>query len=126
MIKKNKALNRRSFLIGSSIMASGVSLVLAKNSANRSHVVILGGGWGGLSAAKTLRSLNKYCKITLIEKEKNFISCPISNWVVGQIKSMQDISFSYDKFKKNNNIEVIFEKVSSIDVTKKKKFIQII
>ena len=28
------------------------------------------------------------------------MSCPISNWVIGQIKEMNDISFDYNNFKK--------------------------
>ena len=51
-------------------------------------------------------------QITLIEKQKYFVSCPISNWVVGQIKDMDDISFSYDKFIKNNDIDILFMKLS--------------
>ena len=101
MVKKTSFLNRRDFLLGVSLSTVSISSALSKNVAERSQVIILGGGWGGLSAAKTLRSLNKECKITLIEKQKYFVSCPISNWVVGQIKDMDDISFSYDKFIKN-------------------------
>ena len=116
---KNSFLNRRSFILGSSLAFSGVAKVFSKNTANKSHVVILGGGWGGLSAAKTLRLMNKNCKITLIEKTKEFISCPISNWVIGQLINMENITFDYEKFKRNNDIEVVIDEVISIDINKK-------
>ena len=119
MQKKTNFLNRREFLIGSSLSATCISSVLSKNINKKAHIVIVGGGWGGLSAAKALRSLNKECNITLIEKQKYFISCPISNWVIGQIKLMKDISFSYDKFRKNNNINMLFDEVQYIDINKK-------
>ena len=119
MVKKTSFLNRRDFLLGVSLSTVSISSALSKNIAERSQVIILGGGWGGLSAAKTLRSLNKECKITLIEKQKYFVSCPISNWVVGQIKDMDDISFSYDKFIKNNDIDILFDEVKYIDVNRK-------
>ena len=98
MLKKIKPINRRSFILGSTLTFTSVAKVFSKNAVNKAHVVIIGGGWGGLSAAKTLRSLNKELKITLIEKNPSFLSCPISNWVIGQIKDMQDISFKYDDF----------------------------
>ena len=60
-------LNRREFLIGSSLSATSISSVLSKNISKKAHIVIVGGGWGGLSAAKALRSLNKECNITLID-----------------------------------------------------------
>ena len=68
---------------------------------------------------KTVRALNNEVKITLVEKQRNFISCPMSNWVIGQIKEMNDITFSYEKFKKNNDIEIIFDKVYHINLDKK-------
>ena len=70
MVKKTSFLNRRDFLIGSTISIASVSKVLSQNIAKKSHIVILGGGWGGLSAAKTVRALNNEVKITLVEKQK--------------------------------------------------------
>ena len=52
MVKKTSFLNRRDFLIGSTISMASVSKVLSQNIAKKSHIVILGGGWGGLSLPK--------------------------------------------------------------------------
>ena len=87
-------LSRRNFLQSSLLCALSLS-PLSLQAAKAAHVVIVGAGWGGLSAAKTLRSLNRECQITVIEKQDKFISCPMSNWVVGQIKDMDQITFSY-------------------------------
>ena len=111
-------INRRTFLIASLFTPSVLIPMSSLRAAKNAHVVIVGAGWGGLSAAKTLRNLNKSIKITIIEKEKNFKSCPISNWVIGQIKDMKDITFSYDLFIKNNDINFITGSVSNIDTTK--------
>ena len=73
MVNKAKFLNRRDFLIGSTLSIGSVSNVLSENIVKKSHIVLLGGGWGGLSAAKTIRTLNKECKITIIEKNKKFM-----------------------------------------------------
>ena len=114
-------LNRRNFLQSSLLVTLGLnSLSLKATGVGVAHVVIVGAGWGGLSAAKTLRSLNKNCQITVVEKHKNFISCPISNWVIGQIKNMDQITFSYNDFIINNNINMVFDTVKNIDTYKKK------
>ena len=111
-------INRRTFLKSSIFFSSSLIPINSLRAAKNAHVVIIGAGWGGLSAAKTLRNLNKSVKITIIEKEKNFKSCPISNWVIGQIKGMKDITFSYDLFIKNNDINFITDSVSNIDTTR--------
>ena len=111
-------ISRRTFLKSSIFFSSTLIPINSLRATKNAHVVIIGAGWGGLSAAKTLRNLNKSVKITIIEKEKNFKSCPISNWVIGQIKDMKDITFSYDLFIKNNDINFITGSVSNIDTTK--------
>ena len=115
-------INRRKFILGSAVSAFKISPLLAKNISQSANIVIVGGGWGGLSAAKTLKKLNFSYKVTLVEKEDNFISCPISNWVIGQIKQMEDISFTYDKFAKNNDINLLKKQISYIDRKKRKIF----
>ena len=111
-------INRRTFLKSSLFFSSTLIPINSLKATKNAHVVIVGAGWGGLSAAKTIRNLNKSVKITIIEREKNFKSCPISNWVIGQIKDMKDITFSYDLFIKNNDINFITDIVSNIDTTK--------
>lgn len=111
-------INRRKFITQTSLFSLvGISPVCANIiNSKKNHVVIIGAGWGGLSAAKTLRSLNKQIKITIIEKKDIFISCPISNWVIGQIKTMDDITFSYKYFMKKYNINFLKGIVSNIDI----------
>ncbi len=115
-------INRRNFLFSTLLLSSNCSKVLSKNISKSAKIVIVGAGWGGLSAAKTLRFLNPNYDISLIEKKNHFISCPISNWVIGQIKQMKDITFSYKKFVKNNNINLIKKHVTYIDKYKKRVY----
>jgi NADH dehydrogenase FAD-containing subunit len=47
-------------------------------------VVIVGGGWGGLAAARRLRRLAPELEVTLVERDAGFRSLPLSNaWLVG-------------------------------------------
>lgn len=49
------------------------------------RLLILGGGWGGLAAARELRRLLPAAEITLVDRSPQFFSRPLSNrWLVGQ------------------------------------------
>ncbi len=114
-------IDRRQFLLSTSLITLLSKKPIAANVSVNSdpHVVIIGGGWGGLSVAKTLRKLSKSVKITIVEKKNEFQSCPISNWVIGQIKNIEDITFSYNNVAKNNNINFIKGTVEKLDIHKK-------
>jgi NADPH-dependent 2,4-dienoyl-CoA reductase/sulfur reductase-like enzyme len=59
-------------------------------------VVVIGGGFGGTTAAKYLRMWSDGAiAVTLIEPNRQFISCPISNLVLGGSKTLADITLSY-------------------------------
>ncbi len=47
------------------------------------RVVICGGGWGGVSAAKFVRQLAPELEVVLLERNAHFFSCPMSNkWLL--------------------------------------------
>ena len=108
-------------LLNISFFSSLLSLVNIQSSRANSagRVVILGAGWGGLSAAKTIKKLSPETEVVIIDKNKEFTSCPMSNWVIGQLKTMKDITFKFDNLKNNYSIKFIHERAISIDVVKK-------
>jgi len=117
-------MNRRQLLkyfFNLSILSASSSLMKVNTSfaKHSGKVVILGAGWGGLSAAKTIKMLNPSIDVTIIEKNKNFKSCPVSNWVIGQIKSMEDITFSFGALKNKYSINFIHEQAIQFDFDKK-------
>ncbi|MEI7738188.1 MAG: FCSD flavin-binding domain-containing protein [Betaproteobacteria bacterium] len=84
-------------------------------------VVIIGGGFGGATAAKYLKIFSKqHLQVTLIESEKSFISSPMSNLILGGNAQMKDIEFSYASLKDRYGIELIQDRAIEIDFTKKK------
>ncbi len=85
--------SRRNFLAASAALCAslsahaapliGVSQQLLPPAKNR-RVVIVGGGWGGLSAARHLRDLAPELEVVLLEKNPSFWSLPLSNkWLTG-------------------------------------------
>jgi sulfide dehydrogenase [flavocytochrome c] flavoprotein chain len=84
------------------------------------HVVIVGGGFGGATAAKYLTLWGQgRIKVTLIERQANFISCPMSNLVLSGKRQLSELTFSYDNLKRLG-INVIQAEVTNIDSLNKK------
>lgn len=76
------------FLIG-----SAADTLLPRGKARR--VVICGGGWGGVTAAKYLRQLAPGLEVVLLERNPVFFSCPMSNkWLVDLVDT-QFITHDY-------------------------------
>src|ERR1700704_5280573 len=59
-------------------------------------VVVIGGGYGGATAAKYIRMWSDgKVDVTLVERDGEFISCPLSNLVIGGSKGLADITVPY-------------------------------
>ena len=93
----NMTLSRRNFC---KIAAGSAGLFLPgcqnlKLRKSSPHVVVVGGGFGGATAAKYIRKLDARIKVTLIQPKTDYITCPASNWVLGGIRSLPALKFSY-------------------------------
>ncbi len=83
-------------------------------------VVVVGGGYGGATAAKYIRMLSdNTLDVLLIEPNRSFISCPISNLVVGGVRQMADITTPYDGLRSKHGVTLVHDLVTSIDAVKK-------
>jgi len=84
------------------------------------HVVVVGGGYGGATLAKYLRMWSEGgVQVTLIERNPTFVSCPMSNLVIGGFKSIEDITVSYDNLKNRWQVRVIQDEVVAVDAAKR-------
>lgn len=118
-------MKRRNFVKGSFALGAMSGLGLAGCASttplpSSARVVVVGGGYGGATAAKYVRMLSDYkIDVVLIEPNDNFISCPISNLVIGGSKTMADITTSYDKLASKHGVQVVKDMVTSVDTAKK-------
>ncbi|WP_333707964.1 FAD/NAD(P)-binding oxidoreductase [Tepidimonas ignava] len=60
------------------------------------HVVVVGGGWGGLGAVRAL-AREQVAAITLIEPNERFMSCPMSGHYVAGAGSLDELLHSYQR-----------------------------
>ncbi len=83
------------------------------------RVVIIGGGFGGATAARYLRLWDGNVDVTLVEREASFVSCPISNLVLGGHRRMADITRGYDGLRAIG-VKVVQGEATAIDVASRK------
>lgn len=102
--------------LGAGIGALGLTSGCATSAKNAPKVVVVGGGYGGATAAKYVRMWSDYgIDVTLIEPNSSFISCPISNLVIGGSRSLADITSSYENLSKRHGVKIVRDTVMSID-----------
>jgi sulfide dehydrogenase [flavocytochrome c] flavoprotein chain len=113
-------ISRRSFLkaagIGgaSAVVGLGAASSVAKASKN-AHVIVIGGGSGGTTAAKYLKRFSPDLNVTLIEPNATYYTCYGSNWVLGGYAEMDDIAQTYDALQSRHGVKVVQDTVTSID-----------
>ena len=114
-------MKRRDFLkVGAAAGAMASLYGCAGGGKASGHVVVVGGGYGGATMAKYLRMWSEGgVQVTLIERNPTFISCPISNLVIGGTKTMEDITVSYEGLKNKWQVRVIQDDVVAVDAAKR-------
>ena len=117
-------INRRAFLqvSGATTAVVGVSAIsgcASVGGGSGPKVVIVGGGYGEATAAKYIKLWAPNIDVTLIERNAEFISCPISNLVLGGSQTMSDITVSYATLQRKYGVKVLRGEASSVDVDKK-------
>jgi len=83
------------------------------------RVVVVGGGYGGATAARYLKLWGGNVEVTLVERNTEFVSCPISNLVLGGYKQMAEITKSYGGLRAVG-VKVRNGEVTAIDAAAKK------
>ncbi len=114
---------RRHFLaaslgLGGALLAPrgfGKSLPELLPSAGTRRVLIVGGGWGGLTAARRLRQLAPELDVVLIERQASFRSLPLSNkWLVDRTPDAP-MQQDYGRVAGAHGYRVIRAEVTAID-----------
>jgi sulfide dehydrogenase [flavocytochrome c] flavoprotein subunit len=87
-------------------------------------VVVIGGGFGGATAARYLRQFAPEINVTLIEPKQRFVTCPASNWVLGGERTQSFITHGYDNLRDRHGVNVVHDRVTSIDPDARKVTLQ--
>jgi sulfite dehydrogenase len=86
--------------------------------AAKGRVVLIGGGYGGATAAKYLRMWDPAIDVVMVERNDVFTSCPMSNLVLGGNRSMEDIRRTYDGLRRRG-VRVVQDEATAVDPARK-------
>lgn len=115
------SLSRRAFLkwlsATGAVVGSAAPHVARAASA---RVVVIGAGFAGATAAKYLRMWAPDIDVTLVEREQEFISCPLSNRVLAGVVPLKDLTRSYGKLKARHGVNLVRDEVVGIDTNAQK------
>ena len=113
-------LSRRACLaaLGSSAMVSLVGCASAP-SKPAARVVVIGAGFGGSTAAKYIRLWAPEIDVVLVERESAFVSCPLSNLVLGGSETIDKLTTGYDTLQKKYGVRLVRGEAVAVDVDKR-------
>jgi sulfide dehydrogenase [flavocytochrome c] flavoprotein subunit len=110
-------LHRRAFaaLLGSAAAAAVLPAPrVARAQAARPRLVVVGGGFGGASAARYARTAFPHVSVTLVEPQRAFVTCPYGNLLLAGERTLPQITHSYDGLKARG-VDVVHDRVAGID-----------
>ena len=85
------------------------------------RVLVVGGGYGGATAAKYLRLLSNHTiEVVLVEPETAFVSCPLSNLVLGGSRTLADLTRPYDSLASMHGVRVVRDTVAHVDTDRRR------
>ena len=115
------SLSRRRFLkqLAAGAVAGAATGVGRPAFAAGARVVVVGGGFGGATAAKYIRMWAPDIQVTLVERNREFISCPLSNRVLAGQVELVDLTRGYGALSSKYSVEVVSDEAVAIDPDKR-------
>ena len=115
-------IRRREFL--KTLSAGGAALALpgcaTMPGGSAGKVVVVGGGYGGATAAKYIRMWSDgKVDVTLVEPSAEFVSCPMSNLVVGGSRDLAFLTTSYANLSSRHGVKVVRDTATAVDTEKR-------
>lgn len=103
--------------LGKAALATGVSIFVSPKARaqQRYDVVVVGGGFGGATAAKYLRKFEPGLSVALIEQNRVFHTCPFSNLVIGGMRPLNSIAFNYLALSRRWGVDVIHQRAGRLN-----------
>jgi len=84
------------------------------------RVVVIGAGFGGATAAKYLRLWSQGAvQVTLVERNPQLISCPMSNLVLGGSRQLADITLGYQALTTRHGVRLVSDTAVAVDPVKR-------
>ena len=105
---------RRTVVRGLATAAVSLALPCPAYTQSAARVVVIGGGFGGAACARALRKINAKLQVTLIEPNRTFTACPLSNEVIAGLRDIEAQQFTYEKIAARG-VSVIAQAAAKVD-----------
>src|SRR5574340_659881 len=109
---------RRDFLAmaaaGAAVSLGGFGRAFAQPTQDK-RVIVIGGGFAGATCAKYLRRADPAIQVTLIERQRSYVTPPSSNLVVTGLRPLSAITLGSDALSRNHGIRIVYGNAASID-----------
>src|SRR5690606_5757874 len=100
--------------------AAGAALMVAPAFArDAAKVIVVGGGFGGATAAKYIKRRNPAIDVTLIEPAKTYYTCPFTNLYFGGLRTFEQQGHGSDELR-SLGVKVIHDFASGVDAGSRK------
>ncbi len=88
------------------------------------RIIVIGAGYAGATVAKYLRLWGgESVEVVLIEKSTTFISCPLSNLVLGGSRQIGSLTFNYSGLDKYG-VKRLYEEVTGVDTARRQVLLE--
>jgi len=115
-------MRRRDFLCaGTALAVTGPWR--ARAAASEARVVIAGGGFAGACCALQLRRLNPRLHVTLIDPDQRYVTCPMSNAVLVDLRDLASITLTRAALERAG-VRFVRDRVNVIDATRRRVRLQ--
>lgn len=107
--------SRREILAASAAAAAVVGMPSIARAQNSGRVVVIGGGFGGATAARYIKLFDPGIEVTLIERDATYITCPFSNYVLGGIREIDSITHRRDPLQQRHGVKLVRGEAAAVD-----------
>ncbi len=109
-------LSRREFMqwMAASTGTAAVAGCAGMGGPSAGRVVVIGGGYGGATAARYIRLWSPDIDVTMVERNDVFVSCPMSNLVLGGNTQIGNVTFGYDGLR-SRGVNIVRDDAVAVD-----------
>jgi NADPH-dependent 2,4-dienoyl-CoA reductase/sulfur reductase-like enzyme len=111
--------DRRAVLraLGATALAGPLAACASLSGTRNARVVVVGGGYGGATAAKYVRVFSGgRVDVTLVEPNAAFVSCPLSNLVLSGDRDLASLTVPYDALVERHGVRWVRDRAAAIDI----------
>lgn len=106
-----QGLTRRLVLAG---MGAALAAPALRAQGARHRILVVGGGFGGATAARYLLKRDPMLEVTLVEPLQTYVTCPFSNLYLGGLRDWASLSHGFDDLRRLG-VRVVHDRVQAID-----------